>query len=107
MLHMSAAWREQLAERASDLRGGERFWNQQDRPRLPGTEAVVGVLGCVADDHDRQVGVFWTPPYDVEQRLAHVEARAIEHKRIGALFSDELVDARVVGRRKHVVPAVA
>src|ERR1039458_2179670 len=97
---------EQLMGRSRYLRPGERFGDEQDCSRVPGTKARVRNLRGVADDDDGKAGVIRMVTHGVEERLAHVVGGAVEHERIGALLENQLVDGDGVSRCKDLVAAV-
>ena len=96
-----------MVERPSNLCAGKRFRDQQNTVGLPRTKALVRLVRRIADDDDRKVGMGRVVSHHVEERLAHLEVRAIEHERVGALVDDQLTDRVSVAGGDDLVSAVA
>src|SRR5271169_1287602 len=66
-LYSSKSGFQQISERFCDLRPRERFHDQQDSSRFPGTHASVRNLRSVADDDDGQLGVIRMVAHGVKE----------------------------------------
>ena len=94
-------------QRSCDLRAGEWLRDEQDSSRVPGTEAGVSHLRCVADYDHGKLDVIRMMTQGVEQRLAHSVGGTVQDERIGDVLPNQFVHGSRISLCEDRVAMVA
>src|SRR6516165_10355687 len=98
---------QQLIEGHGDLCPGEWLADHQHSLRVSCAEARLSRLGRIRNNDNRKLSVGRVVAKAVEERLAHVEGGAVEHKGISAVLNNQLMDGGGISRSKDLVATVA